>query len=97
MKMIKKGDIVSRNSYQNDILFFVEEIVDIENREKIAILKGVNIRIEADSPLDDLRISTVKSSSKDDFSEVKSRIDFIDNIYNKERIKYGKILHLDRR
>ena len=34
MKKIKKGDIVSRNSYQNDILFYVEKIVKTENRGK---------------------------------------------------------------
>ena len=43
MKKIKKGDIVSRNSYQNDILFYVEKIVKTENRGKVAILKGVTI------------------------------------------------------
>ena len=56
MKMIKKGDIVSRNSYNNDILFFVEKIIYTQNRSKIAILKGVTIRIEADSAIDDLKL-----------------------------------------
>lgn len=56
MKKIKKGDIVSRNSYQNDILFYVEKIVKTENRGKVAILKGVTIRIEADAPVDDLEL-----------------------------------------
>ena len=54
MKRIKKGDIVSRNSYQNDILFYVEKIIESKKRGKIAILKGVTIRIEADAPIDDL-------------------------------------------
>ena len=51
--IIKKGDIVGRYSYNNDILFFVDKIVKIkENREKkIAILKGLNIRVEADAEL----------------------------------------------
>mgnify|MGYP000186574809 FL=1 len=56
MKKIKKGDIVSRNSYQNDILFYVEKIIKTENRGKVAILKGVTIRIEADAPIDDLEL-----------------------------------------
>ncbi len=51
MKTIKKGDIVSRNSYQNDILFYVEKVVRSDNRGKIAVLKGVTIRIEADALL----------------------------------------------
>lgn len=51
MKTIKKGDIVSRNSYQNDILFYVKRVVKSDNRGKIAILKGLTIRIEADAPV----------------------------------------------
>ena len=42
MKKIKKGDIVSRNSYQNDILFYVEKIIKTENRGKVAILKELD-------------------------------------------------------
>ena len=67
MKKIKKGDIVSRNSYQNDILFYVEKIVKTENRGKVAILKGVTIRIEADAPIDDLELpneSRIKENLK---------------------------------
>ena len=40
------GDLVTRNSYNNDIIF---KIVDIDN--DIAILEGVNIRLSADSKL----------------------------------------------
>ena len=43
------GDIVTRNSYDNDIFF---EIVDINS--DIAYLKGINIRLEADSDINDL-------------------------------------------
>ena len=50
MKDFKKGDIVSRASYNNDILFFIEKIIDTNDRGKIAVLKGVTIRIVADAP-----------------------------------------------
>ena len=43
------GDYVSRNSYNNDTIF---KIVDIKN--DVAILKGVDIRLFADSNIDDL-------------------------------------------
>lgn len=46
---IKKGDIVSRYSYGNDILFFVDKIIKVNRQQKIAILKGLNIRVEADA------------------------------------------------
>ena len=55
MSKIKKGDIVARKSYGKDILFTVKRI--IEHKEgKIAILKGMIDRIEADSQMEDLEL-----------------------------------------
>ena len=51
---IKKGDIVGRKSYGKDIVFFVDRIIKVKNGKSYAILKGVNYRIEADSPIEDL-------------------------------------------
>lgn len=51
MNYVKKGDIVSRNSYNNDLLFFIDKIRASVNGDKIAILKGLTIRIEADALL----------------------------------------------
>ncbi len=95
MKKIKKGDIVSRNSYQNDILFYVEKIVKTENRGKVAILKGVTIRIEADAPIDDLELPN-ESRIKENLKIIDKQIEFTnDYIDNRNVIRYGKILHLD--
>ena len=55
MKKIKKGDIVARKSYGKDIIFVVKNIIPIKD-EKIAILKGMVDRIEADSNIEDLEI-----------------------------------------
>lgn len=55
MRKIKKGDIVARKSYGKDIIFVVKNIITTE-KEKIAILKGMVERIEADSKIDDLEI-----------------------------------------
>ena len=52
---INKGDIVGRISYGSDILFIVDRIIE-ENNQKIAILKGMTIRIEATAPLEDLEL-----------------------------------------
>ena len=94
MKRIKKGDIVSRSSYQNDILFYVEKIIKTENRGKIAILKGITIRIEADAPIDDLEIST-EERIKESLENIKAKIELSNTINNRNIIKYGRILHLD--
>lgn len=55
MNKIKKGDIVARKSYGKDITFVVKNIINTK-KEKIAILKGMIERIEADSNLDDLEL-----------------------------------------
>ncbi len=51
----KIGDIVARKSYGSDILF---KVVDIKNEggKKVAILKGICYRLEADAPESDLMI-----------------------------------------
>ena len=53
--MIKKGDYVTRNKYNNDILFKVNKIVNNK-----AILSGVDLRLYADADISDLRKSGVK-------------------------------------
>ena len=48
----KIGDMVTRISHQHDILFKIIEI-----NGNIALLKGVDLRLYADSDVDDLVIS----------------------------------------
>ena len=50
MREIKKGDIVGRKSYGNDILFEVSRIIETK-QEDIAILTGIIDRIQADSKI----------------------------------------------
>ena len=54
MDKIRRGDIVGRKSYNKDILFVVERIIKTKSGKQIAILKGLNIRIQADSDIEDL-------------------------------------------
>lgn len=61
MSNINIGDLVARKSYNCDVLFKVVEIIDHSGRERVFILKGVNLRILADAPESDL----VKMSYKD--------------------------------
>ena len=101
MREIKKGDIVSRNSYGNDIIFFVKRILRLANKKEVAILKGIDVRVEADAPLDDL-----KAVSKDELlkreKELEERIIYKierEKTYGENRRKEvvytGRILHLD--
>lgn len=52
MANICVGDMVTRRSYGEDIVFYVRRIIGSE--PAIAHLVGVNVRLCADSPLDDL-------------------------------------------
>ncbi|CAM2756406.1 sporulation peptidase YabG [Hathewaya histolytica] len=60
------GDFVVRKSYEKDITFKIIDIKTLENKEKVYILKGVNLRIEADALGDDLEVVTEKNMSKAD-------------------------------
>ena len=82
----KKGDKVTRISYKHDIVF---RILNIE--DNICYLKGENVRLFADSPIEDLVLYTKKSN--DNFEEK------IEEDINLDRNEYfylpARILHCD--
>ena len=82
------GDYVSRNSYNNDTVF---KIIDIDNN--IAYLKGVNIRLEADSNIEDLKKVEESEIKNDD----KSFLDRFEVNLNRDEYFYlpGKVVHID--
>ena len=88
--MFKIGDFVTRNSYNNDILF---TIIDI--KDDIAYLKGIEVRLYADSRLDDLEEADVDYDTNKDRNDAKK----IKDMLNLDRSEYfylpGKILHID--
>lgn len=84
----KLGDYVTRQSYNNDLVF---QIIDIE--EDIAYLRGVDVRLYADSELDDLnKVSVKKETDRIDILKVESLISL-------DRSEYfylpGKIVQFD--
>ena len=85
--MFNIGDYVTRNSYNNDIVF---KIVDVEG--EIYYLKGVSVRLYADSPRDDL-VLCKNELKEDDFRPS------IDDYRDLDRSEYfflpGRVLQLD--
>lgn len=85
--MFAIGDYVTRNSYGNDIVF---EIVGIQGN--MCLLKGVCVRLYADSPFEDLKKYT------DDIVDDDFQFEF-DDYKTLDRNEYfylpGKILHID--
>lgn len=86
----KVGDFVTRNSYNNDIVFVV---VEVKNDE--AILKGYDLRLIANSPLSDL-VLCEDDQRKDEFLEELYKEDISDKIERDEFFYLPpRILHLD--
>ena len=88
---LKNGDYVTRKSHNNDIVF---QIMDIEGNR--AILKGIEVRLLADSNLSDLvKIVDVIDLYKEDRKLTDNAI----NSLNLDRDEFfylpGKILHID--
>lgn len=89
----KIGDLVTRNSYNNDLIFV---ITDIDG--DVYHLKGLNIRLYADSPKEDL-----KKYEKDETDETDEN-GFLERIKKSIEVELdrndyfylpGKILHID--
>lgn len=109
MDSIRKGKYVSRISHDNDIIFLVDKIIT-KNNQKIALLTGIVERVEADSPLEDLKIvdkKVVYENLRNLDKKIKNRLDttlnsiktkkdiFSRNTNFENKIITGKILHLD--
>jgi spore coat assembly protein len=58
---VKIGDVVVRKSYGKDVTF---KVIEIKNSEEgiMYVLKGINLRLIADSPLDDLEYMSEEQS-----------------------------------
>lgn len=87
----KVGDHVTRDSYDNDILFVIIGIKD-----NIALLKGFDLRLIADSPLSDLKISEEREDDFIDNIELDIDINKMDRGNDNDFFYLPpKILHLD--
>ena len=109
MSGIKKGDIVGRISYGKDIAFVVERIIKTKDNKKIAILKGLTIRVQADSNIEDLELMETKQIKQHvrmlEESVAKRIQKYANNnldtkkeksFFREKTITYtGKILHID--
>ncbi len=84
---IVKGDYVTRKSYNNDIIFKILNIKD-----GICYLKGCEVRLYADSPVDDL-VKVIKEEDREDYTiRVQDKL-----LSDRDEYFYlpGKILYLD--
>ncbi|MGE5456319.1 MAG: sporulation peptidase YabG [Ignavibacteriales bacterium] len=66
---VNVGDLVTRESHNNDIVFKVTDIKD-----SVATLKGVVIRLIADSPISDLNKYEKDKSEESHIEEINAKI-----------------------
>ena len=95
---LKKGSIVTRKSYGKDILFYIDRIIKLNNGEKIAILKGMTVRIAADAPITDLEkasVDRIKYAERTIKNILTKRIELIKREERGYVLQKGTILHLD--
>lgn len=85
--MFNEGDLVTRKSYNNDIIFKIVKIQD-----EICYLKGISIRLSADSHVSDLVLCN-DIEEKDNFLPVLEECRKLDR--NEFFYLPGKILHID--
>lgn len=106
MKKFKVGDLVTRRSYNSDVIFRIQKIED-----NIAILRSYRIRLMADAPLYDLIKYEIKDSNKLKKDLLMESYDFIQRqqkhlILNTRQVRKSdlknayqehqvKVLHLD--
>ena len=84
---IKKGDLVTRKSYDHDTIFKVTNV-----KNGIYYLKGLDVRLSADSPLKDLVKYEEEVVEEDFLEKIKEEL-----ILDRSDFFYmpAKILHLD--
>ena len=91
--MFKIGDYVTRKSYNNDILCSIADVCN-----NIADLTGVDVRLYADSSLDDLELASSDVISLNDKNDRDDALK-IKDMFSLDRGEYfylpGRILQLD--
>lgn len=81
-RKLEVGDIVGRKSHGGDILFRIAEIVKEVEDEK-ALLRGLDVRLLADAPLQDLEKKTTAEISKYRQNYIKKNSDCMRRIFER--------------
>jgi spore coat assembly protein len=90
VREINIGDLVARKSYNCDILFKVIEKINQSGRGTVYILKGVNMRIMADAPAEDLKLQTDGDVKRFEKTNRDAIVRSMGGIADKRRTKAGK-------
>ncbi len=99
------GDIVARDSHSQDMIFRIMQIEDRQNKNSRAVLKGLNLRLVADAPLNDLVLQKprdITQYQREDVREIYRKLHKVLDCRKsmpEEQSEYfdipGRVLHLD--
>lgn len=102
MTKYKVGDIVTRKSYGEDILFKVTDIKVTADGSVRYVLRGLSSRIEADSYADDLKMQDFRTAYTQAVQEldlcknsIVCAVPVFKNILSRIKTRPGRILHID--
>ncbi|GAW91629.1 sporulation peptidase YabG [Calderihabitans maritimus] len=84
MAKIKPGDIVARKSYGGDIYFRVQNVRVGTNGEKICVLRGLDVRLIADAPEDDLEVKNKREIQHHRRQIIKEGRDMLERILQRQ-------------
>jgi len=82
---IKEGDIVARKSYNRDVFFTVTNICTGDDGKEYAILKGLDIRLCASSPVSDLEKIEAKEVASYWHNTMKKTSEVMDRVMQRRR------------
>lgn len=83
MQKIGPGDIVARISHQQDILFRVMELAEVEGKGMQAILRGLDVRLVADAPPQDLVRKNPSEISRSRQAYIRKNSDLMRRIFER--------------
>jgi len=87
MAKVKPGDIVKRISYGGDLLF---KVVEVHEEKNLALLKGINIRVLADAPLDDLILPTKNEIREYRINLIKTYNECLERVFYRRELEKEK-------
>lgn len=85
------GDIVARISHQQDILFRIIEIGEVEGKGIQAILRGIDVRLVADAKLCDLVKKSPSEISRSRQTFIKQNSDLMRRIFERRANDHSRI------
>lgn len=95
MASFRIGDIVARKSYKGDLIFKIINIRENDKGQIVASLKGLDYRLEADAPMEDLQPISIEDIKKERQKLVASHVSCFENVFFRSKKKVFDLIKKD--